>query len=335
MSCAHPALPRIAVVVFLGAQACSSTPPAPPPVDGGADAGEAGAALCARESRQVLGGESIVVCEEAFASAPLVRLPPDSESNGAQLVYGGIMSRAPGDVIFAGRNKNYAVVTTQPWLAAESASGNVRYGYLLYRAQVRGGAIESVTPFARIDDRVFQTVLAGKILEGMASPRTAVPGGEAMFPVTDLNVPLRIRLESSHQPSERDQLTGFPRFALVGHIENASKAVRASDGRCLASLSSLGERSPVFSATAEADRIFILRHPNMHGTLDDVFTMDWPAGVSNGNNMGTGLFLATADLIQSTAPNPTEASSHPHGNPTSAPSIELRVVSGGGGDCIP
>jgi hypothetical protein len=51
--------------------------------------------------------------------------------------------------------------------------------------------------------------------------------------------------------------------------------------------------------------------------------------------MGAGLFIAAPDLIQTTAPSPTEASSHPHGNPTSAPSAELRVVTGGGEDCTP
>ena len=127
--------------------------------------------------------------------------------------------------------------------------------------------------------------------------------------------------------------TSQDRYALFGTIENATRGVRGSTGECIPSLAAANAANPI---TRGADaRIFILRHPNMHGALDDVFTFDWPRGVSVGNNMGGGLFVSTAQLLEAVPPVLNELESGPHGVPWGGPNTELRAVSGGGEPCDP
>lgn len=320
-------LPLLTTCFALG---CSPTPNKP---DAGADAGPADAdagnePVCARQSAE----GAVTVCEEAFATAPLVRLPPD---NGIT-VYGGV-GRDPssGDLSFIGRGVSIPIPPSAPWLDAEAMSGDVRYGYFLYRAEVRSGVVQNVTRLVRVDDRVFQRLLAGRLYEGVISPRTIDGAGAVRFAWDMQTIGLRVKLDDTVQPTEEDRGSGYPRYALLGRIENATQGVRASDGGCLPSLASFGTQNPLFDATAgvPVDRVKLLRHVNMHGGRDDVFTFDWPQGVSAGNNMGAGLFVATWQLIQPTAPTLESAENSPHGTPWGGPSATLNAVTGGGAPC--
>jgi hypothetical protein len=291
--------------------------------------------VCVHESHETTpDGYAVTICEEAFATPPFVRLPPDSQSDG--VVYGGIQrDKGSESEIFAGRGTSLAISPDSAWLAEELSSGSVRYGYFLYRAEVSGSAVIDITPIARIDDRIFQRLIAGRILEGLASARGVDAMGEVHYAYDEKEVPIRIRLDEAPRDSEADRAQGFPRFALFGLVENANQAVRGADGRCLSSLRSLSDRNPLFSASDAGDQVTVLRHPDMHGILDDVFTMDWPAGTTDGNNMGAGLFVTTADLIQANSPTLVKASNSPHGVPWGGPSVDLDVVSGGGEACTP
>ena len=71
----------------------------------------------------------------------------------------------------------------------------------------------------------------------------------------------------------------------------------------------------------------------MHGAFDDVVTLDSPDGVTTTNNMGPGLFIPVADLLRDVAPSVEGYFSSPHGTPWSGPSLEVTLVSGGGGGC--
>ena len=144
---------------------------------------------------------------------------------------------------------------------------------------------------------------------------------------------IRLRLNDAPETASIDQLTGSPRYALLGRVENAHGGVRASDGGCLAALDSYGERNPLFSAVDGGVQVRILRHPGMHSALDDVFTLDWPEGTSGSNNMGPGLFISVVDLLQPTLPSPTAATNSPHGVPWGGPGADLGVVVGGGQSC--
>lgn len=322
---------RPVLLVLLAVSACS---PLPPNNDGGVDAGVDGGFVtsgwCPLESTETTSdGFTVAVCEQGFTSAPVVHAPEDT----AGFVYGGVERDSQGEVVFAGRTQIFPLpLSPMPsWLTRESSSGNVRYGYFIYRARVANGVVEDVVPVARIDERVMQRLLAGKVFEGVASPRISDGGTEVRFAFDMKNVPIRVRLDPMLQATETDRLWGYPRYALLGHIENANNGARAADGGCFAALSSFGPQNPLFGASG--DEVMVLRHPDMHGGLDDVFTFDWPAGASGGNNMGVGLFVSTASLLRSSAPALTNGHSSPHGTPWGAPSVDLLAVEGGGAIC--
>ena len=302
----------------------------PTDADVSRDSGMEGA-ICARTSSEALAtGETVTVCEQAHPTPPLVRLPADTPAGAAErTVYGGVAQGGPGEVVFRTREGDLPL-TDAPWLDAEG-SPTPRYGYLLYRATVRSGSVEAVEAVVRIDDAVFQRLLTGLTLEGVTSRRELV-GGEEQFTWEALDAPIRVQLDAEVDPAPTEAVvTGQPRYRLRGVIENATTAVQGADGSCLPALSDLGDENPL--ATATDAEVVILRHPNMHGGFDDVFTFDWPAGTSTSNNMGTGLFIPAADLLLDALPNVTRADSTPHGTPWGGPNAELQVVRGGGGDC--
>lgn len=321
---------RSLLALLLTTSLCLGCEPGPIKPDGGtADGGQEVDAgqVCAKQSA----AGAVTVCEEAFAQAPLVRLPADVDGQ----VYGGVGRSPSGELSFIGRGVSFVLPPTTPWLEQESMGGDVAYGYFLYRAEVRSGAVQSVTRVVRVDDRVFQRLLAGRIYEGVISPRESTDAGDVRFAFDMQTIAMRLRLDDTVQPDEQDRSAGYPRYALHGRIENATQGVRASDGGCLPSLASFGTQNPLFDATpgAGADRVSVMRHVNMHGGKDDVFTLDWPAGVSAGNNMGGGLFIGTWELIQPTAPALLAAENAPHGTPWGGPSSTLSAVVGGGAIC--
>jgi hypothetical protein len=70
----------------------------------------------------------------------------------------------------------------------------------------------------------------------------------------------------------------------------------------------------------------------MHGQIDNEFVVEWPMEVG-GNDMGTGLYISPSQLL---APSPTaQYDAHPHGSPTSSPSITLDLVKSHGQACTP
>ncbi|MGE0785964.1 MAG: hypothetical protein AB7S26_09770 [Sandaracinaceae bacterium] len=305
--------------------------------DGGADSD-----ACPVVHRETdAAGRDITVCDEAYGSAPFVRLPADSASE----VYGGIVRRLDAglELVFMTRDTSNPIASPPPaWVGQEALPGDIRYGYYLYRARVDGGAVQELTPVVRVDDRVLGSVLAavvlgGRAIEGLASARTVdASSGEVRFAYDDHTVPMRIRFDAAPDEASFDDATGYPRHALYGTIENAHTAVTGSDGACLPALDTLAEANPFSSATGDGDRVMLLRHPDMHGAFDDVFTIDWPEGtVPGGNNMGAGLFLSTAELLLAAPPTRDDASSFPHGVPWAGPSATLSVVDGGGDPCAP
>lgn len=273
-----------------------------------------------------------MVCDEAFDAPPFVHLPADSSSGDVETVYGGIGSTATGTGLVA-RGRELTSATVPAWADAEAASRTLRYAYFLYRATVRAGAVESVTPVVRIDDRVFARLLSGRVFEGGASPRSVDPGtGEVRFAFDTLTTPVRLSFDAAPEDVETDSLVGFPRFALVGHIENLDASVTASDGTCLAALTSFGDANPFFGLDGT---VKLLRYPGMHAPFDDVFTVAYD---DSGNvNMGEGIYVRPADLIQDTAPTLTDATNGPHGTPWAGPSAALTSVDAtmGGATCTP
>jgi hypothetical protein len=298
------------------------------------DAGPSDSA-CAKQTTEVLDGNSILVCLETYTTGPLVRLPADGmASSDGQIVYGAIGQSADFKTQFITRTASYPLPEGEKSLLRIEAD-SLRYAYYVYRAQIKDNAVQALTPVIRMDDRVFQKQLAGLVLEGKIAARERIEDGYTRYKFDMNELPIRIRLAANHDQEEADKLRGFPRYALRGIIENANAAVTASDGSCLKSLASFGEKSPLFDAKGKVDQVTILRHPNMHGGLDDVFTLDWAEGVG-ANNMGTGLFVSVPMLIATEMPVFSQADNLPHGTPWGGPGAELKVVAtSGGSTCTP
>ncbi len=289
--------------------------------------------VCAVQHDESVDGSAIIVCDQAYADPPYVRPPADSTGSDPQLIYGGIEHGANFVMGFSGRGFRYDAPGNPAWMTAEAHDGVQRYGYIVYVATVQAGAVQSLQPAIRIDDRVFATLLAGRAYEGLMSPRES-SGPTPTFDFLHHTVPIRIALDAAPQMTVLDQVSGYPRYALMGRVENATAAVRAADGGCLAALTSFGDTNPLGLADG-GDEIQIARQPNMHGAYDDVFTLVWPPGTvgEGGSNMGAGLFISTAALLRSTPPDLTNAGSNPHGTPSDGPSADLQLVTGGGGPC--
>lgn len=294
------------------------------------DAGWIAPPYCLAEHESTLDGVGpITVCDSAFTERPFVHLPVDYADASGEHVFGGIVHAGP-DLVFRARGRDISLASNPTWLADEAGvPGNVRYGYVLYDAVVSAGSVVSVRPIVQIDDRVFQRYLRSLTFEGRVSVRT--PGTTPTFSAPTQRV--RVRFADDIDAAPFDEEVMFERYAIRVTIENATERVTSSDGSCLDALTDLGETNPL--ATATDNVAFALRHPNMHGAFDDVFTWDWPAGTVEGglNNMGGGLYIAPAHLAIEPTAELEEANSSPHGNPIYGPSIELARVSGGGDPC--
>ena len=352
----HVSTPSFRCVCFgliVGLGTVLACTPSPGGVDGGSGGGSAGGGnagggtggsgggaattdggICAVQHEESLGGATLTVCDQAYADPPYVRPPADSTGSDPQHIYGGIAHGAGFVMGFTGRGFRADAPGNPEWMTAEASNGVQRYGDFVYLATVEAGAVQSLQPAIRIDDRVFATLLAGRAYEGLMSPRD--PAAPTLsWDYQHHTVPVRIVLDAEPQMTVLDQIPGYPRYALLGHVENAKVAVRAADGGCLAALTSFGDTNPLGLATDAGDEIQLARQPNMHGNYDDVFTLIWPAGTvpNGGSNMGGGLFISTAALLQSVPPDLTNASSFPHGTPSDGPSADLSLVTGGGGTC--
>jgi hypothetical protein len=181
---------------------------------------------------------------------------------------------------------------------------------------------------------VFVRFLSGRVFEGNASARGTDPAsGDPRFAFDHLDVPMRIRFDAMPDASPTDSSLGFERFAMMGTVENATAPVTASDGTCMAALSSLGDTNPLYQRGT--GRLRVMRFPGMHAPFDDVFTLDWNLDAM-GENMGAGLYVGPADLIGTSVPMPTDATNSPHGTPWGGPSADLHAVaSTGGSPCTP
>jgi hypothetical protein len=266
-------------------------------------------------------GVATTACTSLFAEAPYIHLPADT----ADTVYVGFV-----DGMLMSRTASYPM--TDLSLRDPEAATGLHYAYYVYRAKVSNGKISGLTRVIRVDDRAIASLLAGRTFEGKVSLRN--PGDlDRPFAFDNIIAPIRVELAAEAEPAEYDRVGGYPRFGVRGHIVNASTAVSSDDASCLPALSSLGDANPLFGAGS--DEILVLRHPGMHTAFQDVFTFEWPAGVTLTNNMGAGLFLPTIVLAKDEALAFSDANSVPHGTPWSGPSVQMAVVSGGGEACAP
>lgn len=253
-------------------------------------------------------------CLTGHADPPFVRLPPDTATTRYASFNGTHFVDRQGQNLDVPANAIDGEV-------ADENHGD-RYGYAIYRLTFEGGTFTALTPAVLLDDRVFLERLKGVHFQGAISRHL----GEGEYEL-DPSLPIALTLEDAIELSnEPDSLHGYPIHTIYARLANLDTGITRPDGSCLAALTDAGAQNP-FAGLTDV-RLPMSRIPNMHGGFDDVIVIAWPDAVG-GSNMGGGGYLTPIELARDAAPAPIAYGSHPHGNPTSAPTLSVEQVSPG------
>jgi hypothetical protein len=180
------------------------------------------------------------------------------------------------------------------------------YASTVYRAEVTKGVVSALTPVLKISENAVLTHAFGsRILTGRISVRN--DDGSYDF---DRMLPVAIQLDEHASKDE-----------LGGTIANATRAVRLPSGRCLPSLSQTPANPLVDGFTA---KVSLARVPSMHVPFDDELILQWNESSSG---MGSDFYPSIATVMGRDRLTPTWTVTQ-HGNPSSGPSLTLRLASG-------
>jgi hypothetical protein len=285
--------------------------------------------VCPKQSEVIVDGHLIAICEEGYPEAPFVRPPPDSASK----VYAGLDIRGKSFVTRGDRID--ATPLMDSLMGSEMGSGpnGDRYAYAIYEVTLGSdGKAQSATPVIQINDAVFwQSYMIDTDLEGVISKRNGMdPSGAPSFEYNP-SAPIHLKVSHDLQPMPAGH-HGFPYVKVTATVSNRDVSILGSEGTtCLPSLSSLGDTNP-FAVVATGMEPVLSRVPDMHGQGDDVWLIEWPTGIG-GSDMSPALYVAPWNLITPTAATFDAATATPHGNPSSAPFIKVKIVKGGGEKC--
>ncbi len=264
--------------------------------------------ICAASTQR----NGIVHCTELFAGKKPIRLPSDpsrTQRYGAIKRDGSKFHTRSGDLPLS------AAVTKQLEAEAEAHHGigdknRAAYANTIYLATISKGTVTRIKPVADIkENAVLRAAFAGRAMEGTISVRTRK--GDYASAAT-----LPVRIEFAKSPV---------RGELPGKITNATRAVRSAKGPCFAPLNRTQANPLVGHFTAD---IAIYRHPSMHWAFSDELVLHW----ASGSNMGYAYYPSIATLLGGDPLGRTWQTTL-HGVPTRGPSVDLRLVSGGGGTC--
>jgi hypothetical protein len=341
MECAvhHPAgMIRFALPVFLFA-ACTTTPQ--PPIE---------IAAC---SVQHVDGD-VIVCDQAFADRPRVRLPADSlgADETVATIYVALDPQADLPLIL--RDGRRAVLAnasgpiTFPYFDDGTSEIPAGFSWFSYRfletvyevtgtathlAVTQSGQVTSVLairdaiarPVIRIVPEVLDEVMTGA-WEGTLSRRIAANQYDG-----SVRIPIRVRwtgFAAEHQVIPLWIPSGDPlSYALEaqGVIDNADHAVTLANGTCAPALSSLGVGNPIADSNA---MVSMVRRPAMHVPGDYQL-------VYNGGMGSIGPAHPGAAIQDAERPELTVTSIYPHGTPTGMHLDNFVAVTGGGAACTP
>jgi len=324
------------------------------------------AGVCAEQgSGSTADGEPVTVCLELHAERPFVRPPADVvAADGPSTLY--LAALNPNYSTFVGRDgMTYAAVGADglplpaEGIPASLHAGSQAYLYLLYRVTGTVGPgvsnpstglitdasiqIDEAVPAILIDGRAIDGAFLGP-WEGTVSERAKDSTCFLTTPCWDERrlVPLRVTFSTLEQigniadPGTFEPEPDGELFAMVGNVDNLTDPVLASDGKCIASLVSLGKANPFRPATNAVVKLY--RVPSMHTPGDDELVLDYPAdaeGLGGANGMSPLNVLHPANLmLEADSPAWDSISIHNHGTPNFS-EINLHPVSGGGGACTP
>jgi hypothetical protein len=338
--------------------------PAPSPVDGGpADAPtdtslDAGPApeVCARQSSVVDSeDETVLRCDELFASRPFVRLPASRTEGGLETLYAAFDVEL-GVVLPTGETLRAVDEAGTP-LPFASAPWPERLHWpsarvLVYLYELTGSRtsttidgveqpafhIVSGRPYVLLPGDVIDSFALGA-WEGIIAGRRDVPDGIFTY---DLENGARFRVEYGSLEALSLGLVEWDEadvsFAegshstIRGAITNMTTEVLGADGTCIPALSS-HPRIPFTDATD--GRLDLVRLAAMHIPGDMVLAHEYPSGSAwaAGGGMDALRILHPAAFIQDAEREMwSRYAPWPHGTPDGM-RFELVRVSGGGGPC--
>jgi hypothetical protein len=295
----------VAFTILLFGAGCSSsaTSPSPAPTPGPGDAGPDFAACAEQHVAPNADGDSVIQCDKPFASAPYVHLPADDTTGAIATMYVAINGQETA-VLRDGRR--LAFMDEQGAYISFHDPSHDRRGslpealhmpsnrsmYLVYRitgtlgqttqpyatAPVPAVHVLSGSPFVMLLGQVIDAAMMG-VWEGTTAERSA----DGSF--TTQEVALRIRFSSKTPTKNLDAwdpatpLADGVVFKLTGDIENFDRAVKASDGKCYAALSSLGDGNPFHGAPTGA--VDAYRLVGMHTAGDQWLVLTMPSGATS------------------------------------------------------
>ncbi|WP_159056224.1 hypothetical protein [Streptomyces sp. DSM 15324] len=294
----------LAALVLAG---CGTSVAATDP-DGHKASPQALSGICAASTQR----NGIVHCTELFAGKKPIRLPGDpsrTQRYGAIKRDGSKFHTRGGDLPLS------AAVTKQLEAAAAGRGmadkSRTAYANTIYLAVVSRGTVTRIEPVADIEENaVLRAAFAGRAMEGTIGVRTRQ--GDYASAAT-----LPVRIEFATSPV---------RGALTGKITNATRAVRSAKGPCFAPLNRTRANPLVAGFTAD---IAIQRVASMHAPFNDELVLQWSSGMSN---MGAAYYPSIATLLGGDPLGRTWETIL-HGTPSAGPSVDLRLVSGGGATC--
>ncbi|MFO0617188.1 MAG: hypothetical protein U0414_31615 [Polyangiaceae bacterium] len=287
--------------------------------DGGAPSFEA----CAKQHPS----GDVLICDEAFDTTPFVHLPEPTlgEDYMAMIGCDHFVDR---DGAIHYRAASLPPLCDDP----DTGGGNAEaagHAFSLYRTRLDAkGAVTAFTRKLVIDEKNILRPLVNASADGSISAKKA----DGTFDLAP-TLPIRVRFGEPSVLEAKDDGTTI--YSLAGSVENFSAGALAANGTCSPPLSLAGEANPFGGATEVVIRFY--RVPSMHGAGDDEGVVEYfVGGTSVGSAMDPAWFSPTSLLI-STTPNPplAEYSGIGHGTPGSIPTLNLKVVTQGGGPCTP
>lgn len=278
----------------------------------------------------------VTICTRFFDEAPRVHLPPNTSS----VFYGAISHELGWQLRTSdGKRRNLLTPTGTNFNLAMQPKGmgapeNMNLIYRVTATPDAMGAliVTKLEPYLWLDSDAIASAALGA-WEGTVSLRTGTNQYDRGQPGIAIRIEFSSLDEGEIEPVWKSmELPNQKR--LLGSITNWGRFVRASNGTCLAPLSTLTDTHPYFGATSGV--VALYRHPNMHGLNDQVTVMQYPSGSAELSHLGMGSLgfaLDPSRFIQ-IKPENKQISLFPHATPNGHV-VSIGQVEGGGEPCSP
>jgi hypothetical protein len=298
------ALFSAAFALLLVGSACGSSSEGSSRGDGPLEGGD-GLAFAACASQHVApnaDGDTVIQCDQPFASSPRVHLPADDTAGAVVTVYAAIDGQ---DTAVLRDGRRLAFMDDQGASISFHDPTHDRHGslpaglrmpsnrgmYLVYR--LTGTFGQATPPFGTPVPAIHVlsgapvVMLPGQVIDGAMvgvwEGTTGARNPDGSFTTEEL--PLRVRFSDKAPTKSLDAwdpdtpLADGAVFKLTGEIENYVRSVRGSDGKCYPALTSLGDKNPFHGAPTGA--VDAYRMTGMHTQGDQWVVLTVPVGATS------------------------------------------------------